>query len=87
MASSFDLMQQLGTFEPPEALKVLPLLEAAGIPFEIETEPKLLTRTSGALQAYLGIDPDASKLAVFVPASRLAQAMAIARAWLPLEPT
>ncbi len=83
MSPPSDLMQQLGTFEPPEAMKVLPLLEAGGIPFEIEMEPGLLARTSGALQAYLGIDPDAAKLAVFVPASQLAQAMAAVKAWLP----
>jgi hypothetical protein len=79
-------MEQLGTFELPEAMKVLPLLEAAGILFEIEPEPELLTQTSGALQACLGIDHDASKLAVFVPASQLAQAMTAAKAWLPREP-
>jgi hypothetical protein len=85
MSDPSELMQQLGTFEPPEAMKVLPLLEAAGIHFEIEIEPGLLARTSGALQAYLGIDPDASKLAVFIPASQLASAKTAAKAWLPPE--
>jgi hypothetical protein len=81
-----DLLQQLGTFEPPEAMRALPRLEALGIPFEIEIEPGLLARTSGALQAYLGIDAEASKLAVFVPASRLAEATAAVQAWLPPGP-
>jgi len=78
-----DLLQQLGTFEPPEAMRALPALEARGIPFEIELEPGLLARTSSALQVYLGPDPEASKLAVFVSADRLAEATEVVRAWLP----
>ncbi len=73
-----DPRMEVGAFEPAEAKHLLPLLEAAGIPFEIETDNSALLRPGRTSAMVLGMYPDGSKIVVFVPASALDQAMEIA---------
>jgi hypothetical protein len=84
MNESGDAMHRLGAFEPAEAKRLLPALEAAGIPFEIEADHSALAQPGRWMQLYFGMYPDGSKLAVFVPESRLEHALAEAQRLFPL---
>jgi len=69
-----ELMHQVGSFEPLDAKKVLPLLEANGIRFELETDDSALERPGRWMELSLGMYPEGSKLLVFVPESQVARA-------------
>jgi len=79
-----ETMHQLGAFEPHEAKKVLPRLEAEGIRFELEVDNTELMKPTHAAQLYLGIYPEGSKLLVFVPASQLDRAMVALKELFPV---
>jgi hypothetical protein len=76
MPDESEMLHQLGTFEPHEATKLLPRLEAEGIRFELERDDSALAEPTRTLQLYLGMYPEGSKLAVFVPESLLEKAQA-----------
>ncbi len=69
--NDLDEMVQLGAFEPMEAKRILPLLQAHTIPFEIEADHSALKDSTRAVQLYFGIYPEGSKLIIFVPESKL----------------
>jgi hypothetical protein len=75
MNESSEMLHQLGAFEPIEAKRVLPILEAHEIPFEVERDDSALTRPNRALELYFGMYPEGSKLAVFVRESDLPRAL------------
>jgi hypothetical protein len=75
MDDSPEMLHQLGAFEPIEAKRVLPLLEAHQIPFEVERDDSALGQPNRALQFYFGMYPEGSKLAVFVRESDLPRAL------------
>ena len=77
MEESPEMLHQLGAFEVSEAKKLLPLLEAEGILFEVEVDDSALHAPNRALQFYFGMYPDGSKLAVFVRESDLPKAMKV----------
>ena len=74
MDDSSEMSHQLGAFEPMAVKKVLPVLEAEGIPFEIEADHSALTQPNRYLQLYFGMYPDGSKIVVFVRESDLPNA-------------
>jgi hypothetical protein len=79
-----EMMHQLGAFEPHEAKKVLPRLEAEGIRFELEVDNTEMMKPTHAAQLYLGIYPEGSKLLVFVPESQLEKAQAALKDLFPV---
>jgi hypothetical protein len=79
-----ESMHQLGAFEPREAKKLLPLLEAKGIRFEVEMDHSALARPNRALQLYFGMYPEGSKLVIFVPESEVGKAMATIKELFPI---
>jgi hypothetical protein len=70
-----EMMHQIGAFEPFEAKRVLALLEAHEIPFEVEADHSALANPTRPLQFYFGMYPEGSKLAVFVPESKEQRAL------------
>ena len=78
-----EMMHQLGAFEPNEATRLLQRLEADGIPFELDRDDTALAAPNRALQLYLGMYPEGSKLVVFVPASRLEKALTVLKELFP----
>jgi len=79
-----EMLHQLGTFEPHEATKILPRLEAAGIRFELERDDTALAEPTRALQLYLGMYPEGSKLSVFIPETQLEKAQAVIKDLFPV---
>ena len=51
MDDTSEMLHQLGAFEPHEAKKVLPLLEATGIRFEVEADHTALTAAESRIAA------------------------------------
>jgi hypothetical protein len=78
MPDEADPLLEMGAFEPADAKHLLPQLEAAGIPFEIETDNSALLRPGRTVAMVLGMYPEGSKIVVSVPASVLDRANAIA---------
>jgi len=72
-----EMLYQLGAFEPHEATRLLPRLEADGIRFELERDDSALSQPNHALQLYLGMYPEGSKLVVYVPETQLEKAQAV----------
>jgi hypothetical protein len=66
MSDAPEMLHQLGAFEPHDAKRVLSLLEAEKISFEVESDHSALVEPNRALQLYFGMYPEGSKLAVFV---------------------
>lgn len=83
MASSDELMHEVGGFDPVDAKKVLGALEAAGVPFEIEADHTDLLQPGRTLQMAFGMYPPGSKLLVFVPESAVARAQGIIAGLFP----
>ena len=79
-----ELLHQLGSFEPLEAKKVLPLLESQQIPFEVEGDHSALFQPNRTLQLYFGMYPEGSKLAVFVRESDLPKARGLLATLFPV---
>ncbi len=79
-----DLLHQLGAFEPMDAKKVLPLLEAQNIPFEVEADHSALGQPNRTIQLYLGMSPEGSKLAVFVREADIPRALKIVEHLFPV---
>lgn len=69
--------QRLGSFEPLEARRIFPALEAAGIPFDVKADHSALAKPGRWLHLYFALSPEGSKLETFVPASRLEEAQAL----------
>lgn len=84
MEESPEMLHQLGAFETTEAKKLLPLLEASGIPFQVEVDNSALQDPSRAVQLYFGMYPDGSKLAVFVREVDLEKAMKVLEPLFPI---
>ena len=84
MDDSSEMLHQLGAFEPHEAKKILPLLEAMGVRFEVEVDHSALAQPNRAVLLYFGMYPEGSKLAVFVPEAEVEKAMAAIRDLFPV---
>jgi hypothetical protein len=69
MSALERMMHQIGSFEPFKAKRMLALLKARRIPFEMEADHP-------ARPLQLGMYPEGSGLAVFVPESMQDGAMA-----------
>jgi hypothetical protein len=78
MEKSSELLHQVGSFEPNVAKKLLPLMEAHQIGFEVEPDNSALYRPERTTQMIFGMYPDGSKLAIFVREADLPKAKALA---------
>lgn len=78
-------MQSLGAFEPSDAKRMLPRLEAEGIPFEVEADDSALTRPGREVDMATGLYPAGSQLKIFVPASGLEKSLEVVRGLFPAE--
>lgn len=79
-----ELMHQVGSFEPRDLKRVLPLFEANGIQFELETDDSELKRPGRWMDLSFGMYPEGSKLMVFVPESQLAAANTLVLSLFPI---
>ena len=84
MDDSPERLHELGAFEPMDAMKVLPLLEAQNIPFDVEADHSALGRPNRTLQLYFGMSPEGSKLTVFVREADLPRAGKIVEHLFPI---
>jgi hypothetical protein len=81
---SDNLWCQIGSFEPSEAKRLLPLLEGAQIPFELEADHSRLLTPGRFLQLEFGLYPEGSKLIVFVPQEHESRAEQLVATLFPL---
>ena len=78
------MLHQLGAFEPFEAKRVIAVLESAGVPFEIEADHSALAKPGRWMELYFGMYPEGSKLAIFVPESKIEEAEESMRRLFPI---
>ena len=81
---SDERLHQLGSFDPADAKRILAALESASIPFDVEADYSALAKPGRSMELYLGMSPEGSKLAVFVPAAKLESAQAELRRLFPV---
>lgn len=79
-----ELLHQVGSFEPSEVKRLLAAFETAGIPFELEEDHSALGTPGRWMHLAVGMYPEGSKLAVFVPESHLAAAQSLVASLFPL---
>lgn len=84
MESNEEMLRQLGAFEPMDAKRLLPLLEAEHIPFEVEADDSALSKPNRWLHLYFGMYPEGSKVVVFVAESDLPRATQILETLFPV---
>ena len=78
-------MQPLGAFEPSDAKRLLPLLEANGIPFEVQADDSALTLPGREVELATGLFPTGSQLRILVPAADLQKGLELVQALYPME--
>ena len=71
------LLHQLGAFSPEEASQLVPLFEAEKIPFEVETDESALSGSNDFPGLLFGVNPEGSKILLFVPEPDLVRAQAV----------
>lgn len=65
----------IGAFDPSDTKRVIAALEAAAIPFEVESDHSALAKPGRWVSLALGMPTEGSKLAIFVPESKVEQAL------------
>jgi hypothetical protein len=83
MPDDEPLLHQLGAYDPEEATRLLPHLEAQGVTFEIETDQSALSGSNDFSGLQFGVNPESAKILVFVPEAEFAKAQEIVRHHLP----
>jgi hypothetical protein len=78
-------MQPLGTFEPSEAKRMLPLLEAHSIAFEIDADDSAMTVPGREVEMFMGMYPRGSQVEIRVPASSLQAGLELVQSLYPAE--
>lgn len=73
----------LGSFEPAEARRLLPILEQRGIAFQIEPDHSALARPGRFFELAVGMYPEGSKIAVYVTPADLNRATDAVRTLFP----
>lgn len=68
--SDDDEWYHVGSFEPRYAKRVFKVLEARGIPFDVESDHSALSDPTRAVGFYLGTYPGGSELIIHAPRSR-----------------
>jgi hypothetical protein len=84
MEPSEEMLQQVGAFDPSDAKRVVASLEAQGIPFEVEADDSALFTPNRWLQLSVGMYPEGSKVIVFVPESKVPDAMKALKVLFPV---
>ena len=74
MPDAEPLLHQLGTFDPAEATRLVALLEAHGVAFEIETDQSALSGANDFSGLQFGVNPEGAKILIFIPEPALARA-------------
>jgi hypothetical protein len=80
-----DEMQSLGSFEPSDAKRVLPLLEAHSIAFEVNADDSEMTRPGREVEMFMGMYPPGSQVVIRVPASSLQTGLELIQTLYPGE--
>lgn len=75
----------LGDFDPPDARRLLRLLEEHEVPFEIEADHSALMQPGRAVSLYLGMGPTGSRMNVHVPVEHLPHSRKLLRYLFPPE--
>lgn len=75
---------QVGSFEPMEAKRVIPLFEQHQVPFEMEADHSRLQAPFRFLQLEFGLYPEGSKLLLFVPEKEEARAQQLLATLFPV---
>jgi hypothetical protein len=84
MTSGDEMMHDIGGFEPSDVTRVLEALDAAGIRFEIEADHTQLLAAGRTFEMAMGMYPPGSRVLIFVPESRVADAQAIVAKLFPV---
>ena len=74
MPEEEPLLHQLGAFDPEEATRLAELLDQHGVTYEIETDQSALTGSNDFPGLQFGVNPESTKILVFVPEPELAKA-------------
>ena len=72
---SVEKFEAIGAFEPREVKRVVALLEAQEIPFDLQVDNSALSNPVRAVQLSMGIYPEGPKIVVFVPEADYAAAL------------
>lgn len=81
---SGEKFEAIGAFEPREVKRVVALLEAQGIPFDLQADDSALSNPFRAVQLSMGTYPEGSKIVVFVPESNYAAAVETLKVMFPV---
>lgn len=84
MTPSEEPFHLIGAFDPADTRRVTEALEAANIPFEVESDHSALAQPGRWVSLALGMPTEGSKLALFVPESRVDQALAEVKHLFPV---
>lgn len=84
MNPSEEPLHLIGSFDPTDTKRVVAALEAAAIPFEVESDHSALAQPGRWVSLALGMPTEGSKLALFVPESRVDQALAEVKRLFPV---
>lgn len=84
MTPSEEPLHLIGAFDPADTRRVTEVLEAANIPFEVESDHSALAQPGRWASLALGMPTEGSKLAIFVPESRVDQALAEVKRLFPV---
>jgi hypothetical protein len=84
MNPSEEPLHLIGAFDPADTRRVTEALEAANIPFEVESDHSALAQPGRWVSLALGMPTEGSKLALFVPESRVDQALAEVKRLFPV---
>ena len=79
-----EKFEAIGAFEPREVKRVVALLEAQGIPFDLQADNSALSNPVRAVQLSMGTYPEGSKLVIFVPEADYAAAVEAIKAMFPV---
>ena len=72
---SVEKFEAIVAFEPREVRRVVALLEAQEIPFDLQADNSALSNPVRAVQLSMGIYPEGPKIVVFVPEADYAAAL------------
>ncbi|HEY0966472.1 MAG TPA: hypothetical protein VGD88_03695 [Opitutaceae bacterium] len=81
---SDELLHPIGAFDPSDTKRVIAALEAAAIPFEVEADHSALAKPGRWVSLALGMPTEGSKLAIFVPESKVDAALAEVKRLFPV---
>lgn len=80
-----DEMLRLGAFEPPDAKRLLSMLEALGIAFQVEADDSAMFLPGREFEMFWGMYPRGSQVVIRVRESDLSAGRELIRSMYPVE--